>query len=113
MKDDFYIAVGKRIGEVRRSHKITQDELADRLGVSPKHISHTECGTSSLSIRNLVAFCNMFHCSLDYILCGTASDDALSALPEGILNILHTGSRAEIDRLTRYLEMYIELTGGK
>ncbi|MGN1111709.1 MAG: helix-turn-helix domain-containing protein, partial [Acutalibacteraceae bacterium] len=48
MESDFKISIGKRIAEIRRSHNVTQEELADHLGVSPKHISHTECGTSSL-----------------------------------------------------------------
>lgn len=113
MKDDFLITVGRRISEVRRSRGMTQNELADRLGVSTKHISHTECGTSSLSIRNLVAFCELFSCSLDYILCGAPRNDAISRLPEEIINLLYTGTDAEIERLNRYLHMYTELTEGK
>ena len=110
MENNFLIPIGKRMAEIRRSHKITQEALADKLGVSPKHISHTECGTSSLSLKNLIEFCNLFHCSLDYIVFGKTTDDAISKLPEEISNILHTGSSNDIERLNRYLQIYIELT---
>jgi transcriptional regulator with XRE-family HTH domain len=109
MENDFLIPIGKRIAEVRRSHNVTQEKLADKLGVSPKHVSHTECGTSSLSLKNLIEFCNLFNCSLDYIIFGQSGNKALSKLPDEISKILCTGSDAEIDRLNRYLQIYIEL----
>lgn len=39
MESDVMIPIGKRLAEIRRSHHVTQETLADRLGVSPKHIS--------------------------------------------------------------------------
>lgn len=44
MNNDFLIPIGKRIAEIRRSNHVTQEALANELGVSPKHISHVECG---------------------------------------------------------------------
>ena len=79
------------------------------LDVSPKHISHTECGTSSLSLKNLVQFCEIFHCSLDYIVFGKTADEVLAKIPDGITQILYSDNTTEQDRLNRYLEIYIEL----
>ena len=110
MKTNILIPIGKRIGEIRRSHNITQETLADKPGVSPKHISHTECGTSSLSLKNLMEFCEIFDCSLNYIIFGTKKDSILSQLPVEIVNILSAGNADEKDRLNRYLQMYLELT---
>lgn len=109
MESNFLIPIGKRIAEIRRSHNVTQEVLADRLGVSPKHISHTECGTSSLSIKNLIEFCNIFDCSLDYIILGKPADSILAKLPDEIADILYTGTEQDIDRLNRYLQIYVEL----
>ena len=39
------------VGEVRRSHKVTQEAMAEMLGVSPKHISHVENATSCLTVK--------------------------------------------------------------
>jgi transcriptional regulator with XRE-family HTH domain len=111
MESNLLIPIGKRIAEIRRAHNVTQEALADRLGVSPKHISHIECGTSSLSLKNLIEFCHLFDCSLDYIIFGQADNKILSRLPDGICRILNTGTDDEIDRLNRYLQIYIELIG--
>lgn len=110
MENNFLIPLGKRISDIRRSHKITQEKLADMLGVSPKHISHTECGTSSLSLKNLIEFCKLFDCSLDYLVFGKTSNSILDKLPEEIINLLSHGTEEEIDRLIRYLQIYIELS---
>ena len=109
MNNDLLIPIGKRIAEIRRSNHVTQEVLANELGVSPKHISHVECGTSSLSLKNLSMFCNLFHCSLDYIIFGNNKNDVLSKLPPEITQLLSTGTDADIDRLNRYLQVYIEL----
>ena len=109
MESDFLTTIGKRIGEMRRANFITQETMAEKLDVTPKHISHAECGTSSLSLKNLMEFCRICNCSLDYIVFGSQKS-VLEKLPEEIVTILHTGSKSEIDRLNRYLQIYIELS---
>ena len=109
MKNDTLAAIGMRIAEIRLYHKVTQESLADLLGVSPKHISHVENATSSLSLKNLIQFCTIFDCSLDYIVLGKPGNKALAELPDEIVKILSTGSSHDRDRLNRYLQFYIEL----
>ena len=109
MESDFLIPIGRRIREIRRANGMTQEVLAERLSVTPKHISHTECGTSSLSLANLIEFCNIFNCSLDYIILGK-KDNLLSRLPSKIVDIIYSGSEDEFSRLIKYLELYVELT---
>ena len=110
---NFLISIGKRIAHIRQSHHITQTQLADILNVSPKHISHTECGTSGLSLKNLMEFCNYFNCSLDYIVFGKNKSDVTEKLPEEVIKLLNTGSAKEIELLNKYLKMYIELISEK
>ena len=102
-------AIGKRISLTRRAKGMTQETLAEKLGVSPKHISHIECGTSSLSLKSLIEFCKIFDCSMDYIVFGNSESKLLSKLPSEFTDILHTGTDAELDRLNRYLQVYVEL----
>lgn len=102
-------AIGMRIAELRRSHKLTQEALAEKLNVTTKHISHVERGCASLSLKNLIALSSVFDCSLDYIVFGEPSDKALMSLPNIILEILHSGQIDDISRLIRYLEIYTEL----
>lgn len=109
MEHNFSVPIGRRIADIRLAHNYTQEELADCLGVSPKHISSVECGKSNLSLKNLITFCNIFHCSLDYVIFGQKEDSVLSILPKEVVDILYTGDEQEIERIKRYLQMYIEL----
>ena len=109
MENNTPTTIGNRIAGVRRSHKVTQEALADMLEISPKHISHVENATSCLSLKSLIRFCTIFNCSMDYIIFGNANNDVLSKLPDEIVKILNTGSNEEIDRLNRYLQCYVEL----
>jgi len=109
MENETLNAIGRRIAEVRRAHNVTQEALADMLGVSSKHISHTENATSSLSLKNFIQFCTIFNCSFDYLIFGKDYNETLSKLPDEIVKILNSGSKEEIDQLNRYLQIYIEL----
>ena len=111
MKDKEHLAdIGKRISKIRQAHNITQAQLAEKLNVSSKHISHTECGNSGLSMKNLIEFCNYFDCSLDYIVFGKDKSGIADKLPAEIVDILNLGSDKEIELLNKYLKTYIELT---
>ncbi len=109
MENTTMAAIGTRIAEVRRSHKVTQEALADMLGVSPKHISHVENATSCLSLKAIIQFCSIFDCSMDYLIFGKQNNEALSKLPDEIVKILNTGSNEDIARLNRYLQVYVEI----
>lgn len=109
MESNYLVPIGKRIAKIRRAHGMTQEELADKLSVTPKHISHTECGTSNFSLDNLIEFCNIFDCSLDYVILGK-KNDVLSKLPPKIVDILYNNNTDEINKLAKYLNVYLELT---
>lgn len=109
MENDILTGIGQRMAEIRRLRNITQEKLADMLDVSPKHISHCENETSYLSLKNLIKFCHLFDCSLDYLILGNQNNDSLSKLPNGIIKIIQTGNEYEIELLNRYLQFYLEL----
>ncbi len=110
MESDFLGPMGKRIGEIRRAHNVTQDMLANMLSVTPKHISHSERGVSCLSLDNLIEFCNLFDCSLDYLVWGITRDKAVSKLPQEIIDLLNQGSPAQQDRLNKIFELFLDLS---
>lgn len=61
MENTLAMEMGMRIADTRRAHNVTQEALSEMLDVSPKHISHTECGTSSLSLKILLRFLMVLH----------------------------------------------------
>lgn len=47
---------------------LSQDELAERLGVSPATVRQWESGTARPSASSLLAMSDLFGCSIDYLL---------------------------------------------
>lgn len=61
------VEIGKRIAESRRSAGFTQEELANRLGVTPQALSKWEKGASSPDLEMLTSMCNILGVSADYL----------------------------------------------
>ena len=57
-----------RIRELRARNKLTQDELAARMGLSAPSIAKWELGKSNPTAENLKRLADIFGCSIDYIL---------------------------------------------
>jgi len=57
--DEAVVNLGKRIQEARLLRNITQDQLAEQCGVTPKHVSAVERGTSPGSVVLLLNICNI------------------------------------------------------
>lgn len=70
MRLDFN-AIGKRIKLARVKRNLTQEILADRISVTPQHVSNIETGNSSVSLTTLVAIANVLKVSVDELLCDT------------------------------------------
>lgn len=64
-------AIGKRIKIARIRTNLTQETVADRIGVTPQHVSNIETGNSSVSLTTLVAIANLLNVSVDELLCDT------------------------------------------
>ncbi len=64
-------AIGKRIKIARIRAGITQECVADKIGITPQHVSNIETGNSSVSLATLVAIANLLYVSVDELLCDT------------------------------------------
>ena len=60
--------VAQRLANARRARGITQEELANRLGVSRQAVSNWERGETSPDTDNLIALAHIYHMSLDELL---------------------------------------------
>ena len=58
----------KRIRDLREDHDKTQQEIADVLGTSQTMYARYERGANEMPIRHLLALCNYYGVSADYIL---------------------------------------------
>lgn len=64
-----YFALGKRIRKRRVEQGMTQEQLAQQVGVTTSFIGHLERGSRKASLETLVALANALHVGVDYLLC--------------------------------------------
>lgn len=72
------MSFAKNLQYLRKRDKVTQEELADRLGVSRQSVSKWETGEAYPETEKLLALCDLFEVSLDGLMRGdlTAENDA-------------------------------------
>jgi transcriptional regulator with XRE-family HTH domain len=59
--------LGRRIAEIRTDRRLTQDQMAERMGISTKYLQRLERGRS-MNLRTLVDIANKLHVGLDDLL---------------------------------------------
>jgi len=62
--------MGGRISERRKQLRLTQEELAERIDVTPQMISTAELGKKAIRPENLLKLCQALEVSADYLLTG-------------------------------------------
>ena len=64
-------AIVKRIKIARLKNDLTQEIMAEKIGVTPQHVSNIETGNSSVSLTTLIAIANLLKVSVDELICDT------------------------------------------
>lgn len=57
-----------RIKDLREDHDMTQQQVADKIGITQRKYSYIETGTQPLTDEILVALSRLYNVSIDYIL---------------------------------------------
>ena len=79
--------MGQRIMVRRKSLRMTQEELAEKLGVSTQMISNLELGKKAIRPENLAKVCSVLELSADFILTGTNTKTAVDAVAEKLIQL--------------------------
>lgn len=118
--------LGNKIKNFRKSNKITQQELADKLEISRSTLSYYELGKIDPNIYTLIKLSDIMNCTLDYLVSDkidrTDTNDfnidlintnkSLNLLEEiqiynkKILPILNKLSKIDIDSLNHFLDEF-------
>ena len=83
------LETANRLVQLRKDHGLSQEELAERLGVSRQAVSKWERAESSPDTDNLIALASLYRISLDELIRGTSTatpvepGDPDDPLPEG------------------------------
>jgi transcriptional regulator with XRE-family HTH domain len=112
------IAVGLRMRQIRRSHQMTQEKLADTLGVSVNYLGEVERGRKPLSRSLADQFCQYFCVSYDYLYYGTNPPSpsqlreraVYQATDHPILNQVRDCSPEEIYVISHLIDSYLDIT---
>ena len=72
------VEFGQRLQECRKLQKMTQEELAELVGVEKQHISRIERGVAACSIDLLPVLSITLQVSADYLLMGKSIDKELT-----------------------------------
>ena len=69
------VSVGARIKAARKAAGLTQEQLAERIGISPKNLSFIETGRFGVGLETLIRICTVLHVSADTLLFGQANGE--------------------------------------
>ena len=67
-----YYAIGQRIRQIRKARGLSQDQLAEQVGISTVHVSHIENANTKLSLPVFVRLTEVLQVPADELLQGAA-----------------------------------------
>ena len=112
------IAVGLRMRQIRRAYRMTQEKLADTLGVSVNYLGEVERGRKPLSRSLADQFCQYFHVSYDYLYHGSTAPAknqvrekaTYKAADHLILDQIRDCSPEEVYVISHLIGSYLDIT---
>ena len=69
-----YALLGQRIRAARLAAGLSQERLAEMVGLTSQHISHTEVASTKISLPSLVKIANALQVSIDKLLSDNVYD---------------------------------------
>lgn len=77
-------STGVRLYKLRRTHDLSQTQVAAEISLVPNHVSAIEMGNKGIDSRKLMAFAKLYGVTTDFIL--TGNKDGLSAVAKSSLD---------------------------
>lgn len=89
------IKIGKFISQCRKEKKLTQNQLAEKLGITDKAVSKWETGKSMPDISLLIPLCEILDITLNEMFAGEyiSADKIKEKTDEVLINIMETRKR--------------------
>lgn len=103
VKKEFNIQTGEQIRAAREERKLTQEQLAERIEVSPQYISDLERGVVGISLPTLKRLCVALGVSSDRILFGRETQ-SYAAIAERCRNLTQEQFALLLEIVDRYAQ---------
>ena len=111
-----YYEIGQRIRRIRKARKLSQEALAEKVGISTTHMSHIETGNTKLSLPVFVDLALTLEIQTDSLLFDEPRDSVNSVMND-IAAILEECDAKQarviadtVKSLKQTLDMYLEPT---
>ena len=88
--------LGKRIREERKKHNLTQEQLAEQLGVSTTYIGYVERGERNLTLPKLTQLASLLEVTVDELMSNPAAHTQ-SAREQQLLKLFGKATNAQQD----------------
>ncbi len=93
-----YYQIGQKIRKFRKLQGISQEQLAELVGISVTHMSHIETANTKLSLPVFAAIADALHVSANVLLCGDSDPSGYSF--DEITEILKSCTPQQIQIIT-------------
>ncbi|MBQ2921426.1 MAG: helix-turn-helix transcriptional regulator [Oscillospiraceae bacterium] len=104
VKKEINIQIGEQIKSAREHARLTQEQMAERIEVSPQFVSDLERGVVGISLTTLKRVCVVLGVSSDQILFGQARKDCADAIAERCRNLSGRQFTILLEIIDRYVE---------
>lgn len=113
-KKEINIFIGEQVKKARETAKLTQEQLAEKIEVSPQYISDLERGVVGISIQTLKRLCSVLCVSSDSIIFGNGDNKNDYHIPDKFEFLSDNQMRILFDIISKYVEGIIsERENGK
>lgn len=90
-----YYEIGQRIRRLRKANNLSQEQLAEKVGISVTHLSHIETGNTKLSLPVFVDIAKQLSVQTDELLYDLPNISN-STIKQEMLNLLDSCSQKEL-----------------
>ena len=103
MEKDTY---GSMIKELRIRNGLTQNQVAEALGVTPGYISNVENNRTAMSLRILMYYARLIGCSLDSLVGELEPEYSETALDRKLYDVILTLDNETKEKLLATIELW-------
>ena len=105
-----YYKIGQRIRKFRKAYHLSQEQLAEKVGISTTHMSHIETGNTKLSLPVFVDIAEALCVQTDELLHDTPKKDktAIKGELEEILDSCSMQDIQIIEDVVKAVKVYLD-----
>ena len=98
-----YFEIGQRIRRIRKARNLSQEQLAELIGISTTHMSHIETANTKLSLQVFVKIAEALEVQTDALLYDNPKDSISNSIAE-ISEILEACNAKQARMITEIIK---------